>query len=355
MSGCTEKVAEAGLPVVDVSPGVDYVKLQSDFVKRNPDMALKPRERSGEESEDADFQFDNIARLFAAVSEPTVDLTVELARHWRPDVVLYTPVDGTGPLAAAAMGVPAVMHGFNVVLGAEMTSAIAARMSAHYQRYGLTSGGVEPAAILDVVPASLRRKYREQDNVWPMRYLPYNGGGVLPQWLTAPRKRPRVVVTLGSTIPVFGGVDLLRQFVRAAGEVDAEFVLALAGADLSGLGELPDNLVPVEWIPLGELLDEADAVIHHGGSGSMLTALTAGLPQYILPHGADNFVNAKLMRAHGLGEELTPGEIDAKRITELIENKAMRAAAQEVAAEMRAQDSFSTLIPKLADLAGQKA
>lgn len=95
MSGCTEKVAEAGLPVVDVSPGVDYVKLQSDFVKRNPDMALKPRERSGEESEDADFQFDNIARLFAAVSEPTVDLTVELARHWRPDVVLYTPVDGT--------------------------------------------------------------------------------------------------------------------------------------------------------------------------------------------------------------------------------------------------------------------
>ncbi|MCX4591817.1 glycosyltransferase [Streptomyces sp. NBC_01549] len=350
MSGRTDRAVGAGLPVVDVSPGVDYDKLQMEFVQRNPEMMLKPRENKDGESGADDFQFENIARLFAEVSAPTVDRTVELARQWRPDAILYTPVHGTGPLAAAAVGVPAVMQGFNMVLGSEMTSAIAQSMSAHYERHGLASDDVKPAAILDVAPPSLRRQYDEQDNVWPIRYLPYNGGGVLPQWLNEPRKRPRVTVTLGSTVPGVGGIDLLQRFVEAAGTMDAEFVLALAGADLSRLGELPDNLVPVDWVPLAQLLAVSDAVIHHGGGGSTLTAAAAGVPQYVVPHGGDNFVHAKLIRARGLGDELTPSGLDEQRLAELIEDGPMRAAAREVAAEMQVQDTFSALIPKLVDL-----
>ncbi|MFB7216956.1 hypothetical protein [Streptomyces sp. NPDC056227] len=37
MSGGTNKAADAGLPVVDVSPGVGYGKLQCEFVQRNPE------------------------------------------------------------------------------------------------------------------------------------------------------------------------------------------------------------------------------------------------------------------------------------------------------------------------------
>ncbi|WP_326792297.1 hypothetical protein OHA79_18440 [Streptomyces sp. NBC_00841] len=90
-----------------------------------PGMALKPREKQDDDSDAGEFQFGSTARLFAEVSAPTVDRTIELARRRRPDVVLYTPVHGTGPPAAAAAGGPAVMHIFNMVLGAEMTSAIA--------------------------------------------------------------------------------------------------------------------------------------------------------------------------------------------------------------------------------------
>ncbi|MFB7216957.1 hypothetical protein [Streptomyces sp. NPDC056227] len=88
-----------------------------------PGTELKPREKRDDDSDAGDFQFGNTARLFAEVSAPTVDRTIELARRRRPDVVLYTPVHGTGPPAAA--GVPAVIHIFNMALGAEMTSAIA--------------------------------------------------------------------------------------------------------------------------------------------------------------------------------------------------------------------------------------
>jgi hypothetical protein len=114
MSGSRNRAADSGLPVVDVSPGVDHGKLQYEFVQRNPEMTLKPRVKKGDDSDAGDFRFDNVARLFAEVSAPTVDRTIELARRRRPDVVLHTPVHGTGPPTAVAVGVPAVTQGFNV-------------------------------------------------------------------------------------------------------------------------------------------------------------------------------------------------------------------------------------------------
>ncbi|GAA3484503.1 hypothetical protein [Streptomyces yanii] len=88
MSGSTKKAADVGLPVVDVSPGVDYAKLQYEFVQRNPEMALEPRGNQDDDSDADDFRFGNIARLFAEVGAPTVDRAIELARRRRPDVVL---------------------------------------------------------------------------------------------------------------------------------------------------------------------------------------------------------------------------------------------------------------------------
>jgi hypothetical protein len=34
-----------------------------------------------------------------------------------------------------------------------------------------------------------------------MRFVPYHGGGVLPDWLAGPKERPRVCITLGTTVP----------------------------------------------------------------------------------------------------------------------------------------------------------
>jgi hypothetical protein len=43
-------------------------------------------------------------------------------------------------------------------------------------------------------------------------------------------------------------------------------------------------------------------VVHHGGSGATLGALTVGAPQVILPQGADHFANADAARA--IAEEI---------------------------------------------------
>ncbi|MDJ0466243.1 DUF1205 domain-containing protein [Streptomyces sp. H27-C3] len=350
MSGHIGKAAEAGLPVVDVSPGVDYDKLQYEFAANHPRLLLKPR--SLQEDDADDFQFDAIAELFAEVSAPTVDNTVELARRWRPDVILYTPCHGTGPLVAAVLGIPAVMHGFNVILGSEMTAAIARQMAPHFERYGIDPSAVRPDVILDVAPPTLRRTYNDYDTVWPIRYLPYNGGGVLPAWLSEPRTRPRVTATLGSTVPGASGISPLGTLIQAAGTIDADFVLALGGADLTSLGTLPPNVTPVDWIPFNELLAVSDAIIHHGGGGTTLTTFAAGIPQYVLPHGADNYVNAKLVRTHGIGDGLMPDQLTSERLNHLISYQPIHDKAASIANEIRSQEPFAARIPQLVDLAG---
>jgi UDP:flavonoid glycosyltransferase YjiC (YdhE family) len=40
-------------------------------------------------------------------------------------------------------------------------------------------------------------------------------------------------------------------------------------------------------------------VIHHGGAGSTLSALAAGVPQVVVPQGADQFLNAAAVSQRG--------------------------------------------------------
>jgi hypothetical protein len=47
--------------------------------------------------------------LFAVVSAEFVEATVSLVRLWKPDLVVHSPLQGAGPLAAAVAGVPSVV------------------------------------------------------------------------------------------------------------------------------------------------------------------------------------------------------------------------------------------------------
>ena len=61
--------------------------------------------------------------------------------------------------------------------------------------------------------------------------------------------------------------------------------LALMCATL--LGAQPAHVRAERFVPQSEELPHCDLVISHGGSGSVLGALAHGLPQLLLPLGAD--------------------------------------------------------------------
>ena len=72
-------------------------------------------------------------------------------------------------------------------------------------------------------------------------------------------------------------------------------------ADPAELGPLPANVRAERWIPQAEILGEAAAMVGHGGFGTMLGALLAGVPQVVVPLFADQPYNARRIAALGAG------------------------------------------------------
>lgn len=334
-----EVLANAGLHVVDTAPDVDVHAIFENAAQADPELFERMR------SQNPVDDFGAVARMFAGVNRPLIDGTVDLARTWRPDVVVYSQMTAAGVLAAAAIGVPAVQMNFGFTRTGNLLDLMAENLTDAYRRHGV-SGPPEGIVKLDVAPPSMV----EDLEGWPARYVPYNGGGVLPTWLLDKPERPRIAVTLGTVSAVMNGLGPVHRIVEQGAKLDAEFVLALGDTDLGDLGELPPNVRSAGWVPLGPLLWHSTAVVHHGGSGTVLTALDAGVPQLVLPDGADRFVNAEAVRDRGAGIAARGDDVDTALLERLITDETLRTASGEVRAEMAAMPSPADLVPRILDL-----
>ncbi|WP_405453295.1 nucleotide disphospho-sugar-binding domain-containing protein [Streptomyces erythrochromogenes] len=288
---------------------------------------------------------DRAANGFALLSRPTVDGLLDVAESWGADLLVYDSFQASAPLVAAKLKIPSVIQNFGVTSGHDMVDRLAANFTEAYETYGVP-GPAEPTA-LNIVPASLGG---DPDGL-RMRYLPYNGGGFVPRELLRRGTRPRVAVTLGTVLTEMDGVRAIVRLIEAAASVDAEFLLAVGDADLAPLGTLPDNVRPLPWVPLAELLTTSDALIHHGGSGTLLTALQAGLPQLLLPQGADHFANTDALTATGAALRSTSDGVDAALLTRLTVDPELREAAERLRTENAALPTPAETVPALEALA----
>jgi MGT family glycosyltransferase len=151
--------------------------------------------------------------------------------------------------------------------------------------------------------------------------------------------RRRVYVTLGTVS--YGAVEVLRRAVLATAAHDVD-VLVAAGpsGDPALLGELPTNVRVEKFVPQAEVLRHVDLIVHHGGAGTMLGALAEGLPQLVLPQGADHPFNAAAVERAGAGRTL-PNEAQTPETLEeavgaLLAEGPERLAAKTIAAEIAA-------------------
>ena len=162
-----------------------------------------------------------------------------------------------------------------------------------------------------------------------LRPVPHATPGEVP----ARTHEKLILVTFGT---VFGGQDLLATAVAGLGRLDAQVVVAAPG----------------RWLPQAEVIRQADVVVHHGGSGTMLAALASGVPQVVLPQGADQFGNAlALVEA---GAAVRPDAVSAEAIAEsarlLLADGRYREAAGQVAEEIRHMPSPKEVADSLADV-----
>lgn len=321
-------VTASGLHAVDVAPDADFAAMRPAaelaFRSNRPDAA--PAASPGP----------HFFRLHADAMTPG---TKELARWWRPDLVVHPPEGVT----ARELDVPAVYHGINFTGHPDHVEPWKRRGSAH------VDGGAEAAwgtvAALDVAPPgmSLSGSFGI-----PMRYVPFDGGGVLPRWLTGSRSRPRIAVTLGTVAPGILGDAPLRRLLEAARGFDAEFVFALGGQDPATLGPLPDNVRAEKWVPLKAVLRDCDAVVHQGGAGVTMAALDAGTPQMVLPQGADQFDNAEAVSKRGAGFTGRADGPAAAQLERLLHDPGLRDAAGEVRADLAAMAGPADVLGRIA-------
>ena len=80
-------------------------------------------------------------------------------------------------------------------------------------------------------------------------------------------------------------------------------------------------------------MPHAAAMVGHGGSGSTLAALAAGVPTAFVPQFVDGPANAERVAALGAGIVATDL---AQAVHALLEDRSYRDAAERVASEIRA-------------------
>ena len=80
--------------------------------------------------------------------------------------------------------------------------------------------------------------------------------------------------------------------------------------DLDALPPAPENVRVERWVPQQDVLGHAAAAVVHGGSGSTLGAIAAGVPLVVVPLFADQPQNARRVAEVGAGLAVEPNRED---------------------------------------------
>ncbi|MFG1868611.1 glycosyltransferase [Micromonospora arborensis] len=271
------------------------------------------------------------------------DLEPELARL-RPDLVVHEWGLPGAAVAAHRAGIPGIWHGFG-------------RMFPDGIGLELPTGNAEAAGLphVDICPPSLQdRDFLATERRIEMRPVPFSTPSPLPAWASRRTSRPLVYLTLGTA---FGTPELLSTAIAGLATLDAQVVVAAGRVPLDQLGEMPDNVSVHPLVPQAELLPHVDVVVHHGGSGTTLGALAVGVPQLMLPQGADQFANAEAVSAAGAALRLLPEEVDAAAVAERARRllprhgAAHRDAARAIAEEIARMPSPAAVARRLPEYA----
>jgi len=122
---------------------------------------------------------------------------------------------------------------------------------------------------------------------------------------------PPVVFTAGPRVELSSNGQsetFLKMVVEACHRIGRRG-LVLAGFR-EGRPELPANIHIAKFAPLTRILPRCGAIVHHAGIGTTAAAMLCGIPQFATPLCHDQVDNAQRMKQLGVGDWLSPNQID---------------------------------------------
>jgi UDP:flavonoid glycosyltransferase YjiC (YdhE family) len=306
--GFAPTIARAGLSALPAGGPVDLAAELSDAIRRS---TWKPGVHNAGTVHDPIKQRRGLTvlRMAAASADAMADDTLRFTQTWRPDCVVFEPTAFLGPVLAGALGVPSYRLLWTVDFSASITVVEDELLGGLAARLGAPRVNALGDGTLDPCPPRLQTEYGNARQ--PMRYVPYNGPATVPMWLRAHPRRPRICVTWGTSLQGMGMQDrvLAARVAAALATRNVEVVLAVTEEQSKALGPLPANVIHAGRVPLHLLLPSCTAVVHQGGGGTLMTAMDAGVPQFILPFVPDTVLNAHQVAGTGAGMQLWSGDL----------------------------------------------
>ncbi|KAA0939273.1 activator-dependent family glycosyltransferase [Streptomyces apricus] len=386
----TETITRAGLTAVPV--GEELALLQRS---QQSAQSSEPGYGTGYDLTETDPQkltWEYVRDTFGAYtyvaegvgSQTVLEDLARFAREWQPDLVVWDAMTYVGPVVARACGAAharllfgtdhwARMREVFLARGAEQTPEDRVDPMAGWMTARLSSLGLDPEAAgafgedlvvgqrtIDPLPSWVRVP-AGLDRL-PVRPVMYNGPAVVPDWVHERPKLPRVVLTLGLSLPgAYTDGFPISDLLAAAADLEVELI-ATAGAEaaaaLSASG-LPDNVRIVDFVPLNEVLPTCSAIIHHGGMGTLQNALRHGVPQIVVPGWLrDEKGNAAALEQQGAALVIDPSEFTAgtlrEKLARLLAEPGFRQNADRLRTELLALPTPHDIVPELERLAAER-
>jgi UDP:flavonoid glycosyltransferase YjiC (YdhE family) len=261
-------------------------------------------------------------------------------RDWRPDLVVREASEPAGAIAAEAAGIPHArvdvhnpeVEAMFVRLGAGPVNAL--RVMAGLPTDGGAALRAEP--VFTAFPAAL-------DSTSPQR-PPFRVRTDAPKAAIADDKVPFVYITFGT---IAGRLPksqaAFRTALAAVADLQVQALLTLGPVmPRAELGTIPANVTVETYVPQAEVWPKTSAVLCHGGAGTVLGALAAGVPLVVAPMFADQPANARSVDAAGAGIAVVDGTADALRtaLQSVLTEPAYRLKARQIADEIAGLNSI---------------
>jgi UDP:flavonoid glycosyltransferase YjiC (YdhE family) len=241
-------------------------------------------------------------RLAAQAALPAMRRLVD---EWRPELVVREPAEVASYVVAEATGVPHVAVNIGLASGDDVFLPL---LEEPLAELGCGVEGMAAAPRWTMLPASfdLPSSLASGPVFRFGETLP--AAGALPSaWPDDRATLPLIYCTFGTvaaSLPLFPG--FYRRVIDAVAELPVRVLLTIGSdADPAALGPLPPSVHVERFWPQRDVLPHASAVVGHGGYGTTLAALAAGLPQVVLPlFSFDQFDNARRVAEVGAGVAL---------------------------------------------------
>jgi len=286
-----------------------------------------------------------------------------VVRAWRPDVVVRESAEFAGCVAAERAGIP---HA-TVLVAVPQASYLQVLEAPLQQLCALAGIAPRPPAdllypflVLSSRPMSLwNAEVPVAPTMHTFRYAGFNqsGGEELPAWVAELEGRPTVYATLGT---VFNHrTDILSAILDGLRAEPINLILTVGrDRDPQEFGVQPAHVHVERYIPQNLLLPVCKLVITHGGSGTMLDALSHGLPMVMVPIAADQPRNAQRGAELHVARVIAPDGCTAEAIREatreVLDDPRYRQAARRVQAEIQQLPGLEYPVALLEELAAER-